>query len=382
MKCDLDPAKAVIRAFFSEIEAVKKNQKSISQPMRAISFSSKDKMPEFNANEFTPAPDSFWEKEDAYIWLYAEPRHYHSFMHRPKSNMVPEYYRQPALPVYLQWRNEEKEVFYRKCAMIPSPPENMPLADYLQQLALTVSEQNEHRDVWIESLRCFLQFLREDTDLDQQGALEVIFPYKMEFREGYSFQRKEGKVERVECRYILRRVDDAVYPIDILAAAEILQNLAKIVLEGRSNLQRSAAEALGFAWLCQAVGSYRLTTREEIVFSTPLAALKPPSPIQPKEFFRPEYHIGIKSLFGIIDVPISKVLYEFLLALPRDASSDRIFALPWRTLLRTFQNKGVAAAKRTQDLGKISFLTFMSQPHEAIGHRPSPMKRASKSKGQ
>jgi hypothetical protein len=110
------------------------------------------------------------------MWLYADAWEYRSFMHRPKPHPIPEYYSQPAQPVYLLWRQEEKEVFHRKYEQIPLPEDGIALSDYLQKLALAVSEGNEHRDVWIESLRSFLQFLRDDTELDQRGPLELVFP--------------------------------------------------------------------------------------------------------------------------------------------------------------------------------------------------------------
>ena len=204
----------------------------------------------------------------------------------------------------------------------------------------------------------------------------------MEFRKGYTLEPKGKKIKKVERRSILRRIEDAVYPIDILVASEIVMNLAKTMLEGRSNSQHSAAEALGFAWLCHAVGSSRLTTREGIIFSTETHALKSPDPEMPKNFFKPAYSVEVASLFGLIDAPISKTLYEFLLALPRDLGDGRIFIKPWETLLRTFRNKGVKLSRRARNLGQITFLTFMSQPHEAIGHRPFLQKKFSHSKRQ
>lgn len=375
MKHDLEPAKKVLRAFLAEIEKVQAIRKNISAPQPALSFTVQDRMPVFDTSEFSPAPDSYWEKEDAYMWLYADAWNFRSFMHRPKPNPIPEYYHQPALPLYQQWQQEEKEVFHRQCEQIPLPEEGISLADYLQQLALTVSEENEHRDVWVESLRCFLQFIREDTYLDQKGLLEILFPSQesckgMELRKGYSFRRNGKEIEKVECRYILRRIEDTVYSIDILAASEILMHLSKTVIEGRPNSQRSAAEALGFAWLCHAVGCYRLVTREDLVFSTELGSFRPFDFSKPKEWLKPTYFIGIPSLFGIIGVPVSKILYEFLLALPRDPGSSRIFNMDWETVLRTFRNKGVKRSDRARHLGQITFFTFMSQPHEAIGHRP------------
>jgi hypothetical protein len=370
MKADLEPAKQLIKYFLAEIETLKNVRKGISAPIHATSFSIKDQMSEFDQNEYKPVSDDYWEKEDAYIWLYAEAWNFRAFMHRPRFT-IPEYFQQPAYPAYMQWKDEQKEVLYRGYT-IPTPYEDQSLADYLNQLALMASEQNEHRAVWIKSLRCFIEFLRQDTDFDQQGAIESIFPYKMEFRPGYSLERVGEKVEKIERRYILRRVDDAVYPIDILAASDIIKNLARTFLEGRSNSQHSAAESLGFAWLCHAVGACRLMTREERVFATPVTQLK----IQETNPLK-KYSIGIDSFFGAIDIPISKTLYHFLLALPRDSATDRIFSLPWRSLLRTFQEKGVKASKQACNLGNITFLTFMSQPHEVIGHRAFIKKKLS-----
>ncbi|MFI5342773.1 MAG: hypothetical protein ACHQUC_00975 [Chlamydiales bacterium] len=383
MKNDLERAKNVLRAFLADIEAVKGLRKNVSLPLPALSFVIEDRMPVFDGSEFTPTPDSYWEKEDAYIWLYADAWNFRSLMHRPKPNPIPEYYSQSAGPLYQQWRKELKEVFHRKCEQIPPPADGVTLAAYLQLLALTVMDENEHRDVWVESLRCFLQFLREDTELEQKGLLEMLFPSKesckgMEFRKNHLLRHDGEKIEKVECRSISRKIEDTVYPIDILAASEILMHLSTVVLEGRPNAQRSAAEALGFAWLCHAVGCYRLMTRENLVFSTELDSFRPLDLSKPKEFFKPTYFIGITSLFGVIDVPVSKTLYEFLLALPRDPGSSHIFSMDWETVLRAFRNKGVKQSVRAQHLGQITFLTFMSQPHEAIGHRPSLIQKSSK----
>jgi len=382
MKFDLEPAKAVLRAFLADIEELKNIRQSISAPQMATAFSVVDRTPIFDSTEFTPAPESCWQNEDAYIWLHADAWDFSSFMHRPKANKVPEYYQQPALPLYQQWHQEKKELFHRKCKKIPAPVGEMTLINYLQQLALTVSEKNEHRDVWIESLCSFRQFLREDTEMEQRGPLESLFPSKdsckgMELRKGYSFERRGKKIKKVERRYILRRTEDTVYPIDILATSEIVINLAKIVLWGRPNSQRSAAEALGFAWLCLAVSSYPLTTREDIVFSTEVGSLKSSDS---KEFCKPTHFIGVNSLFGIIDVPISKTLYGFLLALPREPEESHVFTMPWETLLRTFRGKGVKLSKRARGLGQITFLTFMSHPHAAIGYRPFLAQKFSKPK--
>lgn len=303
------------------------------------------------------ASDGYWNKAYAYIWMYADIEKFHSYRQGPKIESVPGYYQQMAEPVYDQWRDEEKEIFCRG-VVIPRPAPKLTLAEYLHDLSFMVSVRNEHRDVFMKSLRCFLEFLRQDTEMDQQGNLEALFPYKMELR------KESTDVE--ERRYILRRVDTAAYPIDIFATAEIFKNLAKACLEGRSNAQGTAAEALGFAWLCLAASAFRVLTRESILFDTPVTALES---LKSKNAHTRQ--ISIKSFFGTTTVPISQTLYRFLMALPRDERKDGLFSSPWRSLLRTLQEKGVKPSGRAQKLGRISFLTFMSHPHEAIGYRAS-----------
>lgn len=375
MKYDLEPAKTILRTFLKEIEEVKAIRKQMSSPQAAQSFTIKDRMPVFDATEFAPAPDSdsFWEKEDAYIWLYADAWNFRALMHRPASPPISEYYSQLAYPLYQQWHMESKEVFHRKSVQIPEPRKRISLHNYLQSLTLIISEKNEHRDVWIESLRSFLQFLRDDTNRDQKGSLEVLFPSKesckgMELRQGYRLRRQGRGFREVEARHILRSIEETVYPIDILAASEILTNLSHTVFHGRPNSQYSAAAALGFAWLCHAVGSYRLVTREDLLFATKIDSFRLPVSCS-NPWIEPSYFIGIESLFGVINTPVSKTLYEFLLALPRDPNQNDIFNMDLDTISRTFREKGVNLSKRARHLGKITFLTFMSPPHEVIGHR-------------
>lgn len=376
MKWDLEPAKKILKTFLADRDDVKAIRQGISAPSPALAFRVEDRSPIFDSSVFTPNPDSFWEKDDAYGLLCADPgfwRRIINYRYHTPCRSVPEYYSQPALPVYQQWRGEEKEVFYRKCVMIPEPVKEETLIAYLQRLERAVTDGNESRDVWIESLRSFLQFLRDDTELDQKGPLEVLFPSKegckgMEMRKDYTHKFEEGAVKEVERGVILRRIENTVYPIDVLAAAEIVQNLIHAVLEGRPNAQRSALEALAFAWLCLAVGFRRGVTRENLVFSVAVDQLYYFAQTDVDEYLKPTHFINVNSLFGPVDVPISRTLYDLLLALPRNTNSQQVFSMDLETVLRTFR-KAVKRSKRAQNLGPITFLTFMSSPHEAIGHR-------------
>lgn len=380
MKKDLEPAKNVIRSFLSEIEAVREMQCNIPSPTLATSFSVKDRTPDFNANEFVPQSDDSFEKEKAYILLFAEPWHYRALMHRPKLRQVSEYYQQPALGIYDLWQDSEKEVFYRGC-IIPRP-EKVTLLEYLYQLASMITEGTEDRAVWQKSLRSFLQFIRKNLHLDEQGTLEVIFPYEMKFKDGYSLRKTENGIEKIECKQILRIVDEEIYPIDILSASDILQNLAHTVLNGRTNSQHIAAEALGYALLCHAIGICQLMTltKEKIILKSLLTSLKHVKKEGADKYFQPEYYIAIKTYYGPVDVPISHTLHDFLIALPRAKDCLYIFTKPLSSLLRTLYNKGIAPSARAAKQGKITFRTFTSQPLESVYNRLSSMKTISQPK--
>ena len=380
MKPDLGPAKSVLLSFQAEIEAALKMQSGISAPIFATSFSVQDCTPDFNTEEFVPQSAASVEKENAYIWLYAEPWHYGALMQRPKLPQIPEYYQQSAPAIYDLWRSSEKEVFFRG-SIIPRP-EEATLIEYLHQLASMITESAEDRAVWLKSLRCFLQFIREDTHPDQQGALEVIFPYEMKFQDDQSFRKTQDGIEKVKCKHILRLVDEEIFPIDIFSASEILQNLTNTVLHGRANSQHIAAEALGYAWLCHAVGISRLMTltKEKIILGALLTSLKHIDREEGEKYFQPENYIAIETYFGPVDVPISQTLREFLIALPRNKDCPLIFTKPLSTLLRTLYSKGISPSERAANQGKITFRTFTSQPLESIANRPFSMRTISKPK--
>ncbi len=125
MKPDLEPVRTILLSFLSEMESVKGFRIGFSSP----STTDKDSVIDTRGFEF--GSDLYWEKEDAYSWLHAEATHFRSLLHRPKTNTIPEYYRQPALPVYQQWRSQEKEIFHRG-RLIPPPEGNVQLREYLQ----------------------------------------------------------------------------------------------------------------------------------------------------------------------------------------------------------------------------------------------------------
>lgn len=371
MRVDLEPAKNVLRSFLSELDEVKKIQAGTSAPIYA-SLNIQDRSPVFDVAEASPAPYSFWEVDNAYAWIYGDAWNYRWLMLPPKTNPMPEYYLQPALPLYQQWRSQEKEIFTRG-KIIPTPG-HVSLREYLQHLVFLIKTKNEKRADWLKSLYCFTQFIREDIDIDLQGTLDAMLPYKMEILRSSVQQHVANGFQKTERTYVLRTVEEPEYPIDILAASDILINLAFEVLEGRTNAQHTAAEALGFAWLCHAVGSARLMTREKIVLATELNALRTIKPVEPKISFQPRYSVTIPSFYGLKEAPLGKIVYDFLIALPRPSSCNNIFCKPLSSLLRPLYEKGIEKSERAKSLGKITFRTFMSQSTHWYGHRPGQQK--------
>jgi hypothetical protein len=77
-KEDLEPAKKILRNFISELDKLKE---CMSAPMQATAFSIKDRIPEFHHDVHNPDP--YWEKENAYRWIFAETGHYRRFFILP-----------------------------------------------------------------------------------------------------------------------------------------------------------------------------------------------------------------------------------------------------------------------------------------------------------
>ncbi len=370
MKHDLEPSKTILRKFISDLESVQKLCCSVDGPQFITAFSVKDCSPIFDDHACSKTTFSEIE-EEAYQWLYFDAWHPRAMMHRPKINPLPDYYHQLAIHLYEEWLELNRNIIDRG-EIIPEPMEDCSLITYLRLLETKIINGCENRVVWMSSLKSFLQYLREDIPhKNMLGWLDSIFPYKMEIREHWVSERTENGVEKVKRQVILRNILPAVYPIDIQATSNIIKNLFKNSLEGRSNSQHSAAEALGFAWVCHAAAATQIMVEEQDLFEIKITDLIPPEPGMEKQWFKPEYYLRISSKNGFVNVPISKNLYMYLLALPRQSNSEYIFCLPWRTLYRTLLNKGV---RRRLNSGShmndnISFLTLMSQPHYAIGYR-------------
>lgn len=299
------------------------------------------------------------EKSDAYAWVYGA-KHYYPLMQpvvvdplmQPVvvGRAVPALYLRPALPLFNKWLGLFLDVQNKESYRIPDPMKEETVLQYLERLQSILVEGNERRKIWWSSLRSFVDFLRNKDikNMESLGELESIFPEEM--------------MLYFDC--ILRKVPVTLYPVDIWVVAEILQNLAKIVLEGRSNSQGSAAQALGFAWVCLASGHARCMTRLECLRDVVVKNIKEGTQDDP---FFPNHWVSLRTCFGQVEAPISDMVYKYLLSLPR-TNSRYIFEMPLRSLRRSL-DRAIAASNSAKGLGKITFFTFMHRSHEVRGYR-------------
>jgi hypothetical protein len=345
-KPNLEPAKAILKAFIDERTQLMDVQRGMTPLFSTVG----EEVPKSDLAqiEIVNTADPYWEKENARAWIYAASR-YIPLMRRPKKHQVHPFYEQTALPLFKEWHLLIRDVCIFPKYCIPNPIGEEALHGYLERLRSIIVDKGERRKIWWHSLRSFTDFLRKKAKLvELWGDLDIIFPEEM----------------TIYSETIIRKVPPTIYPIDILAVAEILQNLAKHVFEGPSHAQESAAQALGLAWVCLTSGLARFMTRLEILHQLLPATLKSLPQDDP---FKPNYWLTIPSLFGKQDTPISKTLYDYLQALPR-THSHYLFGMPLGSLRRAL-DRAIHSSQRAQTLGKITFLTFMSEPHEAIGHR-------------
>lgn len=350
MKLDLEPAKGVLRDFLKKLSVIKDVRRGMSAPL----FTTSSEIPptELLSTFHTPpnVVDSYWEKDDAYTWLYGTPRYHRHMCRMGTKRPIPPFYSQPVQPLFDKWLELYLDVQSIPSYHIPKPSSGETVHAYLQRLQSIVVNEGERRKIWWLSLRSFTDFLRDETrrQIESLGELDVIFPEDM----------------TIYFDGIIRKVPITLYPIDIWAAAEIIQNLANLVFDSRPNAQLSAAQALGLAWVCLASGHAQFMTRLEF-----LHELHPSSPKELKQDdpFKPNHYLTTRTFFGKIDAPISKMLHDYLLALPK-TNPHYIFDQPLRTLRRAL-DRAISISKQAQDLGKITFLTLMHQSHEGRGHR-------------
>jgi hypothetical protein len=144
----------------------------------------------------------------------------------------------------------------------------------------------------------------------------------------------------------------------------------KNVIEGRSNTQHCAAEALALCWMCLTSARRRLPANWKMIYKTPWTSFSRQQDSDDIYGNNPHGSYALPTLYGKANTFISNFLFEYLSALniSSEKPSQTILHKPLRSLIRSL-DMIVEKIPEARNTGKISFLTFMSLPHETIGER-------------
>ena len=331
----------------------------------------KDHKDAFSENsDFKPG-----QEREAYGWIFLEP-HYWSFWGISDESMKegwPENYPKDLLAAaqsyFSTWLDKELEmkggIKYTKGRLkssndyrvygIVSPEPQETLIKYVKRLRYEEFEHKHTKKLWWESLGSFLEYVKAYTQPECHGYIDVIFPHwKIPF---------EGKV--------IRGVLKEKYPTNILVVMGILKNLAETMLWGDVRSQHCAAEALAFAWICLTSARSRLPTRinllEEFDAST-LSAEERPERLR----YTTRYTMKVPTLFGAVQMEISKSLYQYLQTLEKINKSIGVkdsFLKHTERGLRGIFSKAVKKLNLSSSHGPVTFTTLTSWPTTCIHHR-------------
>jgi hypothetical protein len=200
---------------------------------------------------------------------------------------------------------------------------------------------------------------------------------------------------KISRKSITRLTPNTAQPIDIKMAAEVIQGLVTRT-KGRPNARKTAAQALGMAWLCLSYAFANVNPAEIVIhhmtktdlickevpikyIGNPLLTDETALPSLPNKAHASEnignreykhYFSSVVSSNGEAEVPISSFLYHYLMSLPKlshdPSKRSRLFPSDITSLRRAL----TAVTENNRFLsGKVTFLTLLSKPHESIGLR-------------
>lgn len=316
--------------------------------------------------------DDFLTKEIAYSWIYAATDHHLIEAVEPPIKEVPKAFLKKAITFYNAWLSKGSDIQLFPEYIIPCPTEEESLNTYLQKLWNEIMINHERRTIWFKSLRRFTHFLRSQESgilFDQQGWLKILFPDKM----GLILEKTdEGDISPTA---IVRKVPLTGHAIDISTAAAILEGLADEVLNGRLDTRLTAAETLAFCWVCLTSSRLRFPTELNMLYESNMLGQEQ-NLVNTDAIFGSKYYLELQTYLGDIPVEISLLQYEYLNVLYTSDRRLSFFKSDLRSLRRLF-DRVVAKADISDSLGKITFLSFTSPPHLAIGRRSQKIPVAS-----
>jgi len=292
-----------------------------------------------------------WPRKEACCWIFADL--YDHFARFDRTAPTVDVASKLAEPIYQAWLNLGLECQIYPKYIIKRPKKDDNIEVYLRRISSKIHRDKSCKSYRWESLRSFASYLRQIYPKDEQGFIEEIFPEEMELF--------CGRIKRIE--------PPTVYPIDIYTTANILKGLASTVLEGRATARFCAAEALGLAWICLTSARRRLPTQWKLISEIPFDCLIPMgSSNNLDKMDRPL--LMVPTFYGPSPVPISSTMFNYLKAIQNILPNPRegfVQSHP-KSLQRSLDN-AVNKLPSAANLGKVTFLTLLSHPHEAKDQR-------------
>jgi len=275
MNNQLEPLKDILRDFLSQMKGKEEIWKSSGANIAGTPG-------------FGDANIDAWPRKEALCWIFAD-----LYDHFPKFNRTPptvEATKELAKPYYDDWLELNLDVQDYMKRIIQKPNSNDTLETYLERISCEMKTKKGRTSSKILSLRSFTAYLRDQLPQEERGLIEEIFPEEMRV------DKRTGKISRI--------APATAYPIDLYLVAQILQRLAKMLLEGRPNAQLVAAEALGLAWICLISARRRLPTQFNLVSQISINCLTHRQSL-----------VVIPTLYGHAAMPMSSTLNQYLNAL-------------------------------------------------------------------
>lgn len=338
MNNQLDPLKDILRGFLSQMKKKEEIWKSLGKNIAGT--------PGLGDDETDP-----WPRKEACCWVFADL--YDHFGRFDRTAPTVDAAHELAKPHYDAWLKYDLEVQCYENQIIEAPKEGDTVEFYLEKISVDIHKNKSCKSLKFRSLRSFITYLRRMYPKDEQGFIEEIFPEEM----------------RLFCGKIVRIEPPTVYPIDIYTTKDILKGLVLTILEGGATAQFCAAEALGLAWVCLTSARRRLPTQWKLISEMPFDTLIPPqSPDNLDKMNRPL--LMVPTFYGLSPVPISLTMFNFLKAIQNIQPNNRknLFQSHPKSLLRSLDNVASKMSSKTK-IGKITFLTLLSHPHEALNQR-------------
>jgi len=348
MKVNLSPLKKILENFIQQAQQKEKLAKSVKNLVDP---------------EYIDELD-YWTREECYIWMNAEP--YYNLMQKNNEKLqIPKCFYEPASKFYDEWMDQDLDIQDYEKYIIQPPLNTHTLLEYLHHLDKLVSEKKVKTERWKLSLKSFASYIRRNYLKDEPGFLNIIFPPKLELSYGR----------------VTRNLPPEEYPIDILDTLRILKSLVQIVLRGRPNKQHTTAEVIALFWCCLLSARERTLTEISLLLTLTSDNLKKEITPNEKIFYKSAsyysdsetYYLHLPTLFWEEKIRISKTLFHYLSALSK-INGGKIFSHSIKPLRVRFKGE-ISKIQLSANPEEIFFRTFLTEPHENIGHRFRPKQK-------